>query len=287
MITFTVAQPQKHSPVVAKARGFSMNRDRATVKKNEVRLRKRLKSFFRAEAKRVAALFRNAGLAKSGGEEDPPADPALIEVVLAQLTFREWQKTVPGLAEPYLAAVAVDASQLAGKQLGLFGPELMALMRTNAKEWATRRAAELVGMKEVAGVLVPNPNAAWQISDATRDAIAREVRSALAAGSSADELADAILRSSAFSEARATMIARTEMALADIAGTMEAFHAAPSVVGKRWLTAQDDRVSDECRECEEAGVIGLDDVFPSGNPAPPNHPNCRCAILPVFDDELV
>jgi SPP1 gp7 family putative phage head morphogenesis protein len=51
------------------------------------------------------------------------------------------------------------------------------------------------------------------------------------------------------------------------------------VTGKEWI------VTDPCEICEEngnAGVIGINEEFPSGDSRPPAHPNCRCALAPVI-----
>jgi len=45
---------------------------------------------------------------------------------------------------------------------------------------------------------------------------------------------------------------------------------------KFWSTVGDDKVSDGCRENEEAGWIGIDEEFPSGHQRPLRFPGCRC-----------
>ena len=52
--------------------------------------------------------------------------------------------------------------------------------------------------------------------------------------------------------------------------------------GKAWLTAGDEPVDDDCQENEDARPIGLDEDFPNGDMP---HPNCRCTVLPVIDEE--
>lgn len=54
---------------------------------------------------------------------------------------------------------------------------------------------------------------------------------------------------------------------------------------KVWITAGDDRVSDECQENEAAGPIPIDDTFPSGADKPPEHPNCRCTLAFYTDED--
>lgn len=282
-VSFQAAEPRRRL-VIAKGHAFAIDRERPRVKKKELVFRKKLKAFFRRQAAKIANKFRHLQPVMKA-EDAPPVDPATAEVILSQILLSDWAD-VAEMAEPYIAAVAIDASVIAAEKLGLFDQAVLDSMRTEVKAWAEQRAAELVGMKVVAGVLVPNPNAEWAITDSTRNMIAAEVRSALAQGLSAQDLADRIESSAAFSEERAIMVARTEIVMADNAGTYESYRAA-GVPGKRWLTAQDDRVSDECLESEAAGVIKFDEGFPpDGNDMPPNHPNCRCVVVPVFEDEM-
>ena len=52
-----------------------------------------------------------------------------------------------------------------------------------------------------------------------------------------------------------------------------------------WITAGDDRVSDECEANEAAGPIPIDDEFPGGVHLPPQHPNCRCTVAYTKHEE--
>ena len=158
------------------------------------------------------------------------------------------------------------------------------LANGRATEWATQRAAELVGMKYVDGKLLPNPNAEWVISDTTRDMLQTIVTDAIRDGWSNDRLAKEIGNDTAFGSDRAMMIARTETAMADMQGNMIAYRAAADLgieLQKEWLTAGDADVSDECAANEAQGPIDLADAFQSGADAAPEHPNCRCDCLPV------
>lgn len=284
MSRFTVVTEPRPRLVIAKAKAFRIDRDRPLLRKKEVQLRKKLRNFFRGQAKVIAAKFRNLDTVSKA---EKPVDPKLAKMVLAQINYQQWVEDLPALVDPFLTAIAIDSARLTASQLGLFDKDVLALMRARAKDWAELRAAELVSMRIVDGVLVANPDARWQILESTREMIARDVNAALREGLSPQELANRIEESAAFSEQRAIMVARTEMALADSAGTMEGFRASPDVVGKRWLTAQDDKVSEECLESEDAGAIKLEEGFPpNGLTEPPNHPNCRCAIVPVFANEM-
>ena len=41
-----------------------------------------------------------------------------------------------------------------------------------------------------------------------------------------------------------------------------------------------------CVENAEAGTIGIDENFPSGDEAPPYHPNCFCTLVPVLGEDM-
>lgn len=229
-----------------------INPDRATVVKLERRLAKVISSFLAKQADKIGK-----------------ADTSLTVTV-------DWDELVPDVAT-VLEAIATSGAGAALKQIGLknadvaFGPKVTT--------WAQDRAAEMVGKKWVDGGLVDNPNAEWVISDSTRDMIQALIASGTDEGLTTDELSSAMQDSFAFSEERATMIARTETRLADSAGQMEAYVTSGVVEGTEWSTSQDDAVSEECLENEAAGVIPLGEVYPSGDAAPPAHPNCRCCLI--------
>jgi hypothetical protein len=54
---------------------------------------------------------------------------------------------------------------------------------------------------------------------------------------------------------------------------------------KRWVTSQDDRVSDICMGNEADGVIPIEQPFSSGAQQTPGHPNCRCSVSYVKSDK--
>jgi len=81
-------------------------------------------------------------------------------------------------------------------------------------------------------------------------------------------------------QGRAYMIARTETAAALSQASLDTMNDM-GIEGKEWITAGDDMVSDECQANEDQGVIPVNQAFTSGAMAPPEHPNCRCALAPV------
>lgn len=195
----------------------------------------------------------------------------------------DWSGVVPDVAV-ILGAVVKDGAQEGLKSIASAKQPGDGVVT----KWAMDRAAEMVGKKWVGGQLVDNPNATWVITDTTREMIRLMVAEAVDQGKTTKELAKTLRESFAFSRARAEMIARTEVALADQAGQMLGYEESGLVKGTEWTTAEDDKVSSDCNLNADAGMVPLGTPYPSGALAPPAHPNCRCAIVAVLktDEEL-
>jgi len=82
------------------------------------------------------------------------------------------------------------------------------------------------------------------------------------------------------SKYRSELIARTETANALSQASLDSMEDM-GIEGKEWVTAGDDRVSDECQGNEAQGVIPVNQAFSGGVMAPPQHPDCRCVIAPA------
>jgi hypothetical protein len=89
---------------------------------------------------------------------------------------------------------------------------------------------------------------------------------------------------------RAETIARTEIIRACANGQLAAWNAAAQRgkllqgARKRWMVTKDDRLCPRCRAMDQQTVrLAGDFQGPHGDsvPAPPLHPNCRCAIVLV------
>jgi SPP1 gp7 family putative phage head morphogenesis protein len=77
---------------------------------------------------------------------------------------------------------------------------------------------------------------------------------------------------------RAHMIAQTECTRAMVTAAHATYKDA-GVEQIEFLTADDDKVDDECTENEDQGPIPITDKFEHG--MPPVHPRCRCTIIPA------
>lgn len=160
----------------------------------------------------------------------------------------------------------------------------VSLPNLRARAYAKKHAAEAV----------------TQINDVTRKEIARIVNDGVKSGSSYNDIAKAI--KSKFEEFavpspqkhipnRAVLVAVTELANAYCEGNAQVGDYLQSngvKMMKAWQTLEDDRVSDGCKENEQAGWIPIDKEFPSGHMHPPRFPGCRCDFMQeILDEDLL
>lgn len=116
------------------------------------------------------------------------------------------------------------------------------------------------------------------IADRRFDELAAVLADGLETGKGPDEIAQALTALTG-DRAKAYQIAVTETARALSAASVAEYEDA-GIATKGWLNADDQDVCPICRENEDAGDIPLDEPFPSGEPFPPAHPGCRCAVIP-------
>jgi SPP1 gp7 family putative phage head morphogenesis protein len=244
-----------------------------------------MRRFLKSQAIELARQA-HAAIAELHKADITPQEAAEVAAVLASIDFSGWAILV-GDVEPIMEEIVRSQSIAALAQVGIdveARPEVMKIVNERAIAYAKERGAELVGMRRTAdGKLVPNPRAEWRITESTRDFMRADVAQAIDEGWGFKELSKALSNAYGFSSERSDVIARTELNFAASTGAMEGYRASGVVTGKVWLTAEDDKVSEECQANGDAGEIGLDEDFPSGDDAPPVHPNCRCAVAPVTD----
>ena len=241
---------------------------------------------------RVDGLVEQITALIDGAAVDWQADDLAAElnrvakIVTDGLDFGEWQG-LSDVVEPIIRRAAEDGAVAALLHV-MPDPAvgMVTNIRSRAVKWAHERAAEMVGMKWVGGELIQNPAAEWQITEGTREMIRAQVVEAMQNGDSVQELAGRLKESHAFSNTRARTIARTETAMADNMGNLIGWEETGLVAGKRWITAEDDKVSAICNTNGDMGVIGLHEHFAHGGMTPPAHPNCRCTVVPVLAEDM-
>lgn len=258
-----------------------IDRNRPAIVKARKKLAKQFSAFFEKEKARIIPQVVDAYTSMTRLTAD---EEELIEKILEQIDLSGWAVLIESTAT-VLETVLRDGQEVALTQIGAEGSVSTDLMNEKALYYAESRAAELVGMRNIGSKELPewivNPNAEWAITDSTRRMIQFDVTSAIEEGWSNDKLAAALAENNGFSDSRAEMIARTETAFADVEGNMQAYRESGVVSGKEWIMGSEHDQDDECNDNADAGVIGLDEAFPSGDDAPPSHPNCVCDVLPV------
>lgn len=121
------------------------------------------------------------------------------------------------------------------------------------------------------------------INETTREALLKTINDALDNGEGVNDIKERVALVYKDAETyRTERIARTEVSASLNEGNIQAFKQA-GIENVEWLAIVDDVTADICLE-NDGEVRKLGDDFPSGATQPPNHVNCRCSVLPVFND---
>jgi hypothetical protein len=209
-------------------------------------------------------------------------DADTVDAVLAVIAADEFAGLVDPTEELLNEVATVGAAHALATLQVTAGDAVADLVIPNdaVLAFARDRAAELVGMRrEADGTLVPNPNAEWAIDEGTRTLLRGTLTDAFAEEWTKAELTSALEESYAFSEARAQLIARTEVSRALVQGNLATYKASGLDLVKTWVLGSEHDVDDECDENAASDPVALDDAFPTGDDAPPAHPNCTCDVL--------
>ncbi|MEU8968159.1 phage portal protein [Streptomyces monashensis] len=110
------------------------------------------------------------------------------------------------------------------------------------------------------------------------DKLARALSDALARGDSTDTLAGD-LEDVLDDDTWADMVAVTEISRAVSAATADIYQA-NGILTASWATAADERTCMPCSINEDAGPMPVGAYFPGGAAYPPQHPLCRCCLIP-------
>lgn len=189
---------------------------------------------------------------------------------------------------PVEATESLDDAVRAGlskgiAELGVTDAQLINKLNRVARDWASERAAEMVGMRYAAdGGLIPNPNARWVIGDTTRFKLREIIRDGFTDDTPLDDLIVRVQTAGLFEQWRAEMIARTEVAMAQAHGNLAVWKQTGVVESSQWFLSDDhdDKLGCECED-NDGEIVKVGESFPSGDECPPAHPNCWCTIIAV------
>lgn len=225
-------------------------------------------------ATRVFAKQRKA-LAKAlraRAEKYAKADDTDLRALIAEILKDGWDDD----AREKLWTLLSDLSEArAAEALEQLKPYLddeayaAALTQANerAVEWARFRTTNMI----------------TEVDDTTRQIVNELTASTIEDGLTNDQFADLLSDSFGFSDSRSEMIARTETAFADTAGTLGGYKASGVVDKKGW--SADAEACDDCAALD--GVeVAIDDDFPDGGgDGPPRHPRCECSVYAVLSED--
>lgn len=257
-------------------------------------------------------------------ESEKPRDSRDLKNKYSAIIRVEVQRHTPELqrvVEDYLYRVWLAGAVEQSRDLGCTGWFLSSLSKSSTPSESAsafedpllQEAPKVLNVKadKTGWVSLPNlrarayakkhaAEAVTQINDTTRKEIARIVSDGVKSGTSYNDIAKAI--KSKFEEFavpapqkhipnRAVLVAVTELANAYCEGNAQVGDYLQSngvKMMKAWQTLEDDRVSDGCKENEQAGWIPIDKEFPSGHMHPPRFPGCRCDFMQeILDEDLL
>jgi HK97 family phage portal protein len=257
------------------------------------------KSVGRVLDKQVRAV-----LEKIEKAEAPTAE--LAAEVETLLQSKRWRKDIVDALRPYL-----EDSLVAGIELGKRTLEKMAALPATFD----KRGDDLKAYARTASIRFSN-RAADAVNRYTAVKFSKVIGDGVANGETIPQIAERVKvwavkdgDGERATTRRAITIARTEAQRASRSAEVEAWKSSGVVTGKTWLLAPD-----PCEFCEAASdafsknAVGLEDSFYQkgdllfGTPdaegnrremlmdyedidGPPLHPNCRCSLQPVLDDE--
>lgn len=219
-------------------------------------------------------------------DKDDPAD--LVDNLLRDLRL-EGFAVLTDPTQELLERLAMEGARTGGAALKAMVPDAanFALPADQVREWAREHAAELVGMRRLEdGTVIQNPNPVYAISENTREMLRGTLADAFRDGVTREKLIEGLQASYAFSKERATVIARTEVSAAYVAGNKLAWAASGLVVGKQSILSDLHDVDDLCNTNAAAGPIPLEQPYPSGSISVPHHPRCECDEIPILQGEL-
>lgn len=223
-----------------------------------------------AKSLKLSETTAKVSKAKKPKQISDTAQAALSELDLSLISTLSYDDLQGAITD-----AATDGAQQTLTQIDISDDGVTNLANERAIKWAGDHAASLITSDGEGGELI----------DATRDMIRDTIVNAEENGWSISTLSDQLEKDYAFSPARAELIARTELKMADMGGAMAGAHASGVVKQKEWLISNEDNVCEECQANAEQGAIDLDDDFDSGDASPPSHPNCNCVINFITGDD--
>jgi hypothetical protein len=213
-----------------------------------------------------------AKVAKFAKKDDPRDIDEIVDAVMDEL---DWGSLVD-IVEPDLIMAAIEGASIGISDLSITDDDVINAVNAVARDYASDRAAEMVGMKRVDGKLVENPNADKRIDESTRNMVRQSIKEAFEGETKVSDLAAVIRESGAFSPGRAALIAENEVRQAQIRGNLASWKAAGVVQEFRWQMSADHEVCDVCDANAEGSPYPLSEAETLLDHT---HPMCACILI--------
>ena len=116
-----------------------------------------------------------------------------------------------------------------------------------------------------------------------------ELQRGIMNGEGIDKLKNRVSKVFNKAEARAEMIARTEVNRAENQGSLQVMKASGQKIKKKWIAANDERTSPLCKRLH-GQTVGINENFKDSKTGeefqgPPSHVNCRSALVYEIEEE--
>lgn len=212
-------------------------------------------------------------------------------------SYEEWTRRMREATQAQIDAMVISAARAGADQIERMTGETYRVDVANVRgsQWAKNNtAAYLDGLESI------NKTTAQAIADALSDGILKGEGIASLRGRVASAFDAETPGGDPISRYRANMIARTETNRAQSNGVLAGWKETGAVIGKQWLLSPD-----ACEFCEQVGADYADKTIPldesfydqgesltgtmggvlslafDQTQAPPLHPHCKCALVPV------
>jgi hypothetical protein len=195
------------------------------------------------------------------------------EIIFAAYAAISWQQLVDGMEVDLFAAAQTGAAEGLVQTMNPLELDLQS-MNQEAKDYATKRSAEMIGMRYEDDKLVADPKAKFDISATTKDDLTDIIEESFSKDETLAELTDRILTAATFSDLRAQFIAKQEVGMAQVYGHTAAWKSSKQVQFVNVVLSDAHVVVDFCDQLVAGNPYPIDNV-----PLIPAHPSCQCLII--------
>jgi 8-oxo-dGTP pyrophosphatase MutT (NUDIX family) len=227
------------------------------------------------QAQQTAAAY-----ATQDTQQSKQGNAALTTAALAWLTGQSIDLATP--LTPVLTGLVVDAYLIgvaSAQAVTDGGQPQVGEWKPGDTDTARAQIEALGATAGLAAILNTIEGIATAVASSRLKDAARALGVGTANGNAPAEVAQA-MRDAATDPGRAHAVAITEITRGSGTAALDTYGQQQVAFG-RWFTEEDAKVCLVCDANAAAGRVPIGSQYPSGDTAPPAHPNCRCALIPA------